>query len=112
VHVNAIDVQFLSTSFRSLASRIDAVRARSPPDVVFAQECEEGALMVFVYIILFVVVAAALGKLVNRRGDGAYRRTATFGSMTSFRFSRFGVDPEENTRPVDDGTEYGYKEFD
>jgi hypothetical protein len=32
--------------------------------------------------------------------------------MSAFRFSRFHVDPEENPRPVDDGTQYGYKEFD
>jgi hypothetical protein len=68
--------------------------------------------MIFVYIILFIVGAGVIGKLVNRRGDAAYTRSAQWGSMKSFRFSRFAVDPEENPRPVDDGTDYGYKEFD
>ena len=68
--------------------------------------------MVFVYIPLFFVVVTAVGKLVNRRGDAAYQRTARWESMKSFRFSRSSVDGEENPRPVDDGTEYGYKEFD
>lgn len=68
--------------------------------------------MVVVYIILFFLVAAVIGKLVARRSDAAYRRSARWGSMSSFRFSRFAVDPEENPRPVDDGTDYGYKEFD
>jgi hypothetical protein len=68
--------------------------------------------MVFVYILLFLVVVTAVGKLVNRRGDAAYQRSAKWGSMANFRFSRFSVDGEENPRPVDDGTQYGYKEFD
>jgi len=73
---------------------------------------KKGNLMVFVYIILFFIVAAVIGKLVNRRSDAAYKRTARWGSMKSFRFSRFNVDSEENPRPVDDGTQYGYNEFD
>jgi hypothetical protein len=68
--------------------------------------------MIVVYIILFFLVVTAVGKLVSRRSDAAYSRTAKWGSMSSFRFSRFAVDPEENPRPVDDGTDYGYKEFD
>jgi Na+-transporting methylmalonyl-CoA/oxaloacetate decarboxylase gamma subunit len=73
---------------------------------------KKGALMVFVYVLLFVIVVPVIGKLVNRRSDAAYKRTARWGSMAHFRFSRFHVDPEENPRPVDDGTQYGYKEFD
>jgi hypothetical protein len=68
--------------------------------------------MYFLYIIGFFIVAALVGKRVNRRGDAAYRRTAQWGSMKSFRFSRTSVDGQENPRPVDDGTQYGYKEFD
>jgi hypothetical protein len=68
--------------------------------------------MVFIYIFSFFVVVTVIGKLVNRRGDQAYQRTAKWGSMKPFGFSRFSVDPEENPRPVDDGTQYGYKEFD
>jgi hypothetical protein len=68
--------------------------------------------MVFVYILLFIIVVPVIGKLVNRRSDATYQRTARWGSMGSFRFNRFHADPEENPRPVDDGTHYGYKEFD
>jgi hypothetical protein len=68
--------------------------------------------MIFVYILLVVILVPVIGKLVNRRNDAAYKRTAKWGSMSGFRFSRFSVDPEENPRPVDDGTQYGYKEFD
>jgi len=68
--------------------------------------------MIFVYLLLFVIVVPVIGKLVNRRSDAASQRTARWGSMARFRFSRFQVDPEENPRPVDDDTQYGYKEFD
>jgi hypothetical protein len=68
--------------------------------------------MFFVYIILFFVVAATIGKLINRRSDAANKRTAGRGSLNGFRFSRLFADPEENPRPVDDGTDYGYREFD
>jgi hypothetical protein len=68
--------------------------------------------VIIVYIILFVVGAGVVGKLVNRRGDQVYSQTARWGSMKGFRFSRTSVDPEENPRPVDDGSSYGYKEFD
>jgi hypothetical protein len=68
--------------------------------------------MVFVYILLFIIVVPVIGKRVSRRSDAAYQRSAKWGSMKPFRFSRFNVDPEENPRPVDDGTQYGYKEFD
>jgi hypothetical protein len=68
--------------------------------------------MIVVYIVLFLLVVTAVGKLVTRRSDAAYTQSAKWGSMKSFRFSRFTVDPEENPRPVDDGTDYGYKEFD
>lgn len=68
--------------------------------------------MIFVYILLFIIAVPIIGKLINRQGDAAYKRTASRGSMSAFRFSRSHVDPEENPRAVDDGTEYGYKEFD
>jgi len=66
------------------------------------------------YIVALIVILAipVVGVLVNRRGDAAYERTAKWGSMKPFRFSRTAVDPIENPRPVDDGTQYGYKEFD
>jgi hypothetical protein len=68
--------------------------------------------MVYLYLLIIVIAVPIVGVLVNRRSDGAYRRTARWGSMKPFGFSRFGVDPVENPRPVDDGTQYGYKEFD
>jgi hypothetical protein len=81
-------------------------------EVGFDQVVKKGVPVIFVYIILFLLVVTAVGKLVTRRSDAAFTRTAKWGSMTSFRFSRFAADPEENPRPVDDGTDYGYKEFD
>jgi hypothetical protein len=71
-----------------------------------------GASMVYVYILIVVIALPIIGKLVTRRSDGAYTRSAQWGSMKGFKFSRFSVDPEENPRPVGDGTDYGYKEFD
>ncbi len=68
--------------------------------------------MVYLYVLVVLLAVPGVGVLVNRRSDRAYRDRTRWGSMKPFRFSRFAVDPEENPRPVDDGTQFGYKEFD
>lgn len=68
--------------------------------------------MVYVYIVIVLILIPVIGKIVNRRSDRFNQQTARWGSMKPFRFTRSSVDPEENPRVVDDGTQYGYKEFD
>lgn len=68
--------------------------------------------MIYVYIVIVLILIPVIGKIVNRRNDRFNQQTARWGSMKPFQFTRSSVDPEENPRVVDDGTQYGYKEFD
>ena len=70
--------------------------------------------MIFLYIAAFVVACALVGKLITRSRDNNAKR---FGSgfprnQRPWITSRAHADPVENPRRVDDGTDFGYKEFD
>ena len=64
-------------------------------------------------IVLFLVGCAGVGKLVNRASD---RNIKLFGPASGrgrqWRTSHAVADPVENTRGLDDGTDFGYQEFD
>jgi hypothetical protein len=70
--------------------------------------------MIFLYIAAFLVACALAGKLVTRsRDDNAKRFGSGFPrNQRPWRSSRAFADPVENPRMVDDGTDFGYKEFD
>jgi hypothetical protein len=70
--------------------------------------------MIILYIVLFFVACGVIGKLLNRSGDQNAKR---FGAgfprgQRPWGTSRADVDPVENPRMVDDGTDFGYREFD
>ncbi len=66
--------------------------------------------MIFVYIILGVFVCACVGKLLTGRRDQIAVSSRSNGRLWSK--SNAVVDPIENPRAVDDGTDHGYREFD
>ena len=70
--------------------------------------------MIFLYIALGVVACAGVGKIATRSSDRNYKRwgQASGGDRRLVKPLPFVVDPVENPRNVDDGTEFGYKEFD
>jgi hypothetical protein len=70
--------------------------------------------MVFVYIVLGVFACAVLGKLMNRRSDTNQQITNELddGTRRRLRPGPAVLDTEENPRNLDDGTSFGYKEFD
>jgi hypothetical protein len=70
--------------------------------------------MIILYIVAFIVACALVGKLVTRSRDNNTKR---FGGgfprgQRPWQHSPDEVDPVENPRMVDDGTDFGYKEFD
>jgi hypothetical protein len=70
--------------------------------------------MIILYIAVFVVACGFVGKLVARSSDrNAQRfRDQMPRGQRSWTNSLADLDPVENPRSVDDGTEFGYKEFD
>jgi hypothetical protein len=62
--------------------------------------------MIVLYIVVSLGACALVGKLLTRSRDTNNER---FGHGTT---SSWGPDPVENPRMVDDGTDFGYKEFD
>jgi hypothetical protein len=70
--------------------------------------------MIFVYIVLGVFACAILGKLMTRRSDTNQSITNELddGTRRRLRPSPAVLDTEENPRNLDDGTSFGYKEFD
>lgn len=70
--------------------------------------------MIILYIVGFIVACALVGKLVTRsRDDSAKRFGGGFPrSQRPWQNSHAETDPVENPRMVDDGTDFGYKEFD
>jgi hypothetical protein len=70
--------------------------------------------VIFLYIVLFFVACGFGGKLLNRRSDGRQSMTNELddGTRERLRPGRTVLDTTENPRNVDDGTSFGYKEFD
>jgi hypothetical protein len=70
--------------------------------------------MVFLYIALFLVACVVIGKLANRGFDRSAQMTNELdgGTRQNLRPGPTVLDTEENPRNVDDGTSFGYKEFD
>lgn len=70
--------------------------------------------MIFLYIVLFVFACAVIGKLANRGFDRSANMTNELdgGTRQNLRPSPAILDTEENPRNLDDGTSFGYKEFD
>jgi hypothetical protein len=69
--------------------------------------------VILLAILVFLVACGIIGKLVTRAGD---RNNKSFGSASRlgrlWRRSLAVPDPVENPRGLDDGTDFGYKEFD
>jgi hypothetical protein len=70
--------------------------------------------VIFLYIFLGLVAVTLIGKLVTRSND---KRRNGIGPAFSMNQRIMGInpgltDPIENPRQVDDGTNYGYREFD
>jgi hypothetical protein len=70
--------------------------------------------VIFLYIVLGVFACAVLGKLMTRRRDTGQQITNELDDGTRRRLSPSAtlLDTEENPRNLDDGTSFGYKEFD
>jgi hypothetical protein len=70
--------------------------------------------VIVLYIALFLVGCVALGKLINRRSDHAQSMKNELDGGTRRRLEPTSTiaDTEENPRNLDDGTSFGYKEFD
>jgi hypothetical protein len=70
--------------------------------------------MIFLYIVLFFVACAVVGKWLSRSRDQNAKRFGTGfpRNQRPWGPSRAVADPVENPRMVDDGTDFGYKEFD
>jgi hypothetical protein len=66
--------------------------------------------VIFVYIVLGVVACAFVGRLLTGRRDQTAGSSRSNGRL--WPWSNAMVDPVENPRAVDDGTDYGYREFD
>lgn len=71
--------------------------------------------MIILYVALFIVACALIGKLLTKARD-KNAKSLGGGFPNSQRpwprNANAAVDPVENPRMVDDGTEFGYKEFD
>jgi hypothetical protein len=69
--------------------------------------------MIARYIVLFLVACAIVGKLLTRSRDQNNKRFDSGSPLNQRPWTRAGsmVDPVENPRVVDDGTDFGYKEF-
>jgi hypothetical protein len=67
--------------------------------------------VIALYIVLFLIACAVVGKLITRSRDHNNTRFGS-GFPLDQRPTRSMVDPVENPRMVDDGTDFGYKEFD
>jgi hypothetical protein len=70
--------------------------------------------VIVLYVALFLAACAIVGKLLTRSSDQNAKR---FGAgfprkQRPWSTSRGDLDPVENPRMVDDGTNFGYKEFD
>jgi hypothetical protein len=69
--------------------------------------------VIILIIVVFGVACGVLGKIVNRSSD---RRNKLYGQGSPqgrmWRTSLAVPDPVENPRGLDDGTDFGYKEFD
>ncbi len=70
--------------------------------------------MIILYIFLFFVGCTFIGWIINRSSD---KNPKSFATKLSMNHRLFGInqpiiDPVENPRRVDDGTEFGYREFD
>jgi hypothetical protein len=70
--------------------------------------------MIILYIVLGLVVCAGIGKIAAHSSD---KSVQVYGSpfrpnRRTGRSSIATIDPEENPRAMNDGTDYGYKEFD
>jgi hypothetical protein len=70
--------------------------------------------VIVLYIVLFLVGCVALGKFINGRSDRAVSMTNELDGGTRRRLKPMTtiVDTEENPRNLDDGTSFGYEEFD
>ena len=69
--------------------------------------------MIVFYLVLFLVACAVVGKLLTRSRDANAQRFAKgFSRQRPWTNSPSVVDPVENPRTVDDGTDFGYREFD
>lgn len=71
--------------------------------------------MIVLYIVAAVVVCAVIGKLLTRFRDKTARSFAQGFPRNQRPWARNAdalLDPVENPRIVDDGTDFGYKEFD
>jgi hypothetical protein len=65
-------------------------------------------------IVLFGLACGVVGKLVNRSSDRRQQRwnAQSGGDRRLIVPLPSVVDPVENPRNVDDGTDFGYREFD
>jgi hypothetical protein len=70
--------------------------------------------VIFLYIVLGAFACAVLGKLMTRGSDRSQQMTNELdgGTRRRLRPSTTILDTEENPRNLDDGTSFGYKEFD
>jgi hypothetical protein len=70
--------------------------------------------VIILYIALFLVACAVIGKFANRGFDRSAKMTDELdgGTRQNLRPSPTILDTEENPRNLDDGTDFGYKEFD
>jgi hypothetical protein len=70
--------------------------------------------VIVLYIVLGLVACAVIGKLANRGFDRNQQTTNELddGTRQRLRPGPAVLDTEENPRNLDDGTSFGYKEFD